>query len=728
MKKFILLLTVMVSVFSLGATDVTVTKKSPKGNVWKERLDIEEAMVKTPDTQLRSPFVKEGEEDQEPITLHIKFIYPDNLVPEYAAYEENGFGSSVWWEGEDEMNLEIDPYWVYEGDNIIVGSFTPVDKTTESNPDNGYFVFVELPALVDGAEVVIDANTIDRTYQFEFLTPEGKPFVPKHHVYDTQTKESVFDGEGDIEQGSGTIWIGSGQFAEKQGQSYYLINRSYTDGRAEKKWLTPPVISTNPLPEGIVVNACLIAYDHDGRDIFLITTPSTAAEGLIHNNIQEYVDGNIKLATTPSGNKEEMLQARLCLTCNGTPSYWLGTVFDNLVNEDLLVSSNLTTCIHLNDNLSEGMQYNIDINLVDNINGSGISAPVILPDPHLKEFRFIPLNITFGGNEKVDENLYCRSWDNWGRYDMYKDVNPFIPFLTSDYDGIIGNNCPSLVSLGTWPDMFGQFPIEYRDFLIDFGYLNAAYCGRNGEAMTMDAWLSEITPEQDGDTQIYNISMDNVLVDNSIPGCNNAVLGCNLNKVDWVPPTMQRLYFTNKEGVVTDRFGSSDEAAMTIYAGDFRYELNDTFDKDMMGVAPLSEITVEYAPFGTDDFSILQVTENPEKFFMPGFGYCYEGSLAAVDKKSSNGWFDMRITLKDDSGNWQTQTISPAFYVGDLCGVKSVEAPETSFYVSDGKILNTTNCDFRVYSIDGRLVPNGNLTPGIYVVMANGKSQKIYVK
>ena len=190
---------------------------------------------------------------------------------------------------------------------------------------------------------------------------------------------------------------------------------------------------------------------------------------------------------------------------------------------------------------------------------------------------------------------------------------------------------------------------------------------------------------------------------------------CNIDKVDWVPPTAQLLWFTDG-AIVRDHFQTPENAVLHLYAADFRYTLNDTFDKDMMEAYPLESIKVEYAPTGSSEFTEIEVSENADMFFMPGYGYCYDGSLAGIDRGSDNGWMDLRITLTDDSGNVQTQTLSPAFRVDSLAGTAEVLPDSTD------SIGNT-----ELYDLQGRKV-SSNPIPGIYIRRSPNRTDKVIVR
>ena len=80
----------------------------------------------------------------------------------------------------------------------------------------------------------------------------------------------------------------------------------------------------------------------------------------------------------------------------------------------------------------------------------------------------------------------------------------------------------------------------------------------------------------------------------------------------------------------------------------------------------------------------------------PGLGFFYRGSLAGVTTPSENGWFDLKFRLVDESGNWQEQTLSPAFRIDALVQsavseVRDGSAHEVARYSIDGKRVDTSH-------------------------------------
>jgi hypothetical protein len=214
-----------------------------------------------------------------------------------------------------------------------------------------------------------------------------------------------------------------------------------------------------------------------------------------------------------------------------------------------------------------------------------------------------------------------------------------------------------------------------------------------------------------------NISVDGV------SGENYMIVAYDENNEDLCAPTLQMLHFVNNDGTITTHFATADEGTLEFAGGDFNWHDEDGnwwFDEKE------ATVCVEYAPYQSDDFTELEATEVPELYTMPGFGHFYRASLASVDKESTNGWYDLRIRLTDAAGNYQLQTISPAFKIDDQSGLKQVTADSIGrVYVKDGTLCveGADNATVAVYTTDGRRVPTTNLTPGLYLVTLTTATQ-----
>ena len=142
-----------------------------------------------------------------------------------------------------------------------------------------------------------------------------------------------------------------------------------------------------------------------------------------------------------------------------------------------------------------------------------------------------------------------------------------------------------------------------------------------------------------------------------------------------------------------------------------------------------------YAPYGTDNWTELNLVEDPAKYFMPVFAYFYSADLSNVKAEEDDTWFDIRLEMTDSVGNYQKQTISPAFLVKNANSIDRVDAVESSALVVAGKTVKVAGgetAQITVRTIDGRTVHQAyadtldlsDLGAGLYIVtatMADGR-------
>ena len=124
---------------------------------------------------------------------------------------------------------------------------------------------------------------------------------------------------------------------------------------------------------------------------------------------------------------------------------------------------------------------------------------------------------------------------------------------------------------------------------------------------------------------------------------------------------------------------------------------------------------VEVAPYGTDNYTEVTTEQIPELFKMPCWGYFRTGKLLGLGA-SPNGWWNVRLTLKDNSGNSNVQTVSPAFYAAntDQSGLEDITVGEDN------------DSDAVYYNLQG--IRTDNPSNGIFIKVSGGKSRKVMVK
>ncbi|MDE5876600.1 MAG: hypothetical protein K2H47_03785 [Muribaculaceae bacterium] len=362
--------------------------------------------------------------------------------------------------------------------------------------------------------------------------------------------------------------------------------------------------------------------------------------------------------------------------------------------------------------------------------GYGVQAPYLIKNN--EGFRYLATN---------ESSPY--SAPDSPRY-FYYPVNPAFSFDQTS-DQVMGSTAPICV---TYANSY-TYPV-------DFSYLTTAmYYGNYGECRMSDVALAS-TIVKYNDTDVYTGEVDirqwasewavnghepgeityiitnNNFETDGLKGSNVCELKYNENNTDCVPPTVQRIMMRNTDGAVTNRFANSSEGIITLTGGDFIKEVAQVnvgaYDTDFeyYTFAPAT-VEVFYAPYGESEFSPIEITEDPEKFFMPGFGAYYEGSLKDIDRESTTGWYDLKVVMTDEAGNTQSQIISPAFHVDSTIGVNTLNTPQTTFTVENGTIYASDGNTVEVYNISGSRIAN-NLQPGIYVVRAGSKVAKIQVK
>lgn len=242
-----------------------------------------------------------------------------------------------------------------------------------------------------------------------------------------------------------------------------------------------------------------------------------------------------------------------------------------------------------------------------------------------------------------------------------------------------------------------------------------SYIGRNGEVRGTDLALMKTKITYNKDTVIcddyfnnnaalftfaskhkpYGVIeaefVDSNVVVDGLAGRNYTYVYYDQNNTDFTAPTLQMLMFKDNDGMVTDRFKTSNDGIITFAGGDFNYQPQDDYSYfDCKSLAA----KVFYSPYNEDNWTELTVEEDPEKYYMPCFGHFYQGSLSEVKGQAKRGWFDLKIVLTDESGNDQEQIISPAFRIDSLVdtGIENVgneNAVEVSRYSVDGKLISS---------------------------------------
>lgn len=324
-------------------------------------------------------------------------------------------------------------------------------------------------------------------------------------------------------------------------------------------------------------------------------------------------------------------------------------------------------------------------------------------------------------------------------------VNPWFGFAKTDAQ-VLGSSAPYCVTVDSC-DMAKNRP---HKLVVN------SYLGNFGEERVADLAKAMVKVEHNGVTEEFadhtayakwadtfgadghqkgkvaiTFTDVNARVD-SLPARNVCTLEYDETLEDRTPPTLQRVMLRGTDGQPTFKFDHPEDGTLTLAGGDFTlqsYLRQVGFIKNYIYYYTWStaEVKAEYAPNGTDSFAELPVSVDSARY-VESWGAYWSGSLASVNRQSSNGWFDLRLTLTDPSGNRQTQLISPAFYVHSLNSVRGIEAVADTFYMADGRIVSAIGAEVEVFALTGARVRNDRLAKGVYIARANGRTAKVLVK
>lgn len=275
-----------------------------------------------------------------------------------------------------------------------------------------------------------------------------------------------------------------------------------------------------------------------------------------------------------------------------------------------------------------------------------------------------------------------------------RSIPGYEPFCYNilDCDILIGNSVPVLltnVNYGMNQGKYNFFPTPYGrvgeqrdndDFLIRYTVKNDGATVVEGVGNLRNDFRDwQLTMAEAGKMEVELID-DNVEVD-GIPAYNRTVITADYTDPDasWSAPVLMRLMTRNNDGKVVDRFATSDDGYFNFSCGNFTYDGQPVGIWGLMDFFNVTEcdVKVEYAPNGTDNWQPLAAKKLSEEADL-AFGYLYRCELADVKMPSSNLWYDVRISLTNEAGNTQQQTLSPVFRIDNLAGLSAPSVNTTS--------------------------------------------------
>lgn len=211
----------------------------------------------------------------------------------------------------------------------------------------------------------------------------------------------------------------------------------------------------------------------------------------------------------------------------------------------------------------------------------------------------------------------------------------------------------------------------------------------------------------------------------TIAGGNKAEIYLNTNNADYMPPTLRMLQIRNQEGIPTNIFSKSGDATLWLAASDYEM-MTDMENYEVWQEMRDATVTLEFAPYGTGWYEPLTIAEAPAMPAINSLGRVYTASLGEIARSSETGWFDLRVTVTDEAGNYQRQEISPALRIDELTGIAAVSGEREDIRVEGRDIVAPE--DARVYSTAGIETRRTSLMPGVYIVSTPRSSRRVIIR
>ncbi len=706
-------------------TEFNMTGKKPAGVQYTQSgMDLNKmdkhqygyTTVYTPKQELKAP--KKAEPGE--VTLTFNLVYdPEVFMPPFTGVtviNESIYRGAMWM-GEDVVSTTVPP-GTYD--------FAVVFQTMEKNDQ--YWVIREQVEVTEDATFTLSAEEAVNHISFVNYGPDGN--VLKHawsDGYDEETWEPIIIEEGDVEVTS-------------------IRNNVFLKGVAGLGGFSIMVVG--PCPEELRTLPFQEYYVNDVSDRYVFTQTRTCGNSpelwylsyfstddvhadALENNPEDYVLCQENYQFSPHGQGEIGYGTRISvyqiengyLSGSGTQSMgWLTTKPDDTYTIDVYNSIPFEDSAYDGMNLLVGAQFEDYYGLFYDewsgeeyydIVGKTIATPYAVENGQ-KVFHnighFDSYNSPAGKTDILTENGRIRS--------QVLPAPAAFTYPAEECLGTVGDNCPiNAINLLSF----------YNEYQGDVMSLSNNYVGRYGESRLCDDAETTLTFKFNGEeiedpanwsrdekgTWEFTVTNTNIVVD-GLQGENKTVVYYDETNEESTCPGIEMLHFRSEAGI-TDRFATADEGTMEFMGGAFKFNYYPEFWNGDYECQPM-EVTVEYSPYGEENWTALTIEEVPELFQMPGWGYFYRASLADVTGKATKGWFDVRFKLQDEIGNWQEQVVSPAFRIDNLV---STAVEEVNAATDVREVAR--------YSVDGRQLSAPQ--PGVNIIkMSDGTSKKVWVK
>lgn len=594
----------------------------------------------------------------------------------------------------------------------------------DGTSDIPIYHIIENVNVSQNTEITADITDSDNLFSFELFTLNGDAVTFDKIKWIDEEPWEIIESYGNV---AIATWL-SGLVLDGYGMvTCDVFGGSFLEGDHY-----PGFFYINDLSSRYYLSYRGLMLDKQGNWYADNLSVNNTEECPLHNNPQDYIPytEGIKPSTSFANNYNNHSVYLPCYD-NGV-AYWVLQI-DNYQPDNGIVFLNISERKNHDYNLNATAKVAIQDSVVETFrewwyndeNGEIVTGVDTIRTVYNLVGPEVMVNNDGNLNYSINSPYYSRI-----SYDEYASRYPEASVFSLDIEkknSIIGNNCPvNVVAKAlsqynhSYIGYFGEtrnadlidekLHVSYNDSLI--------YDGLNRLDSLRYACLNHLPAGQLYIT-LYN---DNVRVDN-INGFNKTEMFFDQTLGDVDPPSLQMLQFRDTDGFVNNKFSTPGEGVLLVAGAD--YEI---IEEIAPWLGPYGEevrwawpkfnpvsLYASYAPYGTDEWQPLEGIEHQEEYDdIPGLGFFYQGSLAGVSTPSENGWFDLKFRLVDEAGNWQEQTLSPAFRIDAL-----VQSAVTE--VRDGSAHELAR-----YSIDGKRVDDSH--HGIVIVkLSNGTARKVLV-
>lgn len=707
-------------------------------------------MLKGTDRNISLRKIKKESDNAEKVNVTFELKYsPDKYVPSYFAAYNSDVTIEEYYMGEDKFVMSVS-----KGEYDFICDFWKMEETGMSLAH----IIKELITVNKDTTLVFDVADITKHIVIESYNPVGELCYASK--YDKESNEIVEEGTvDDMMIMSSLILKGYGFISQYTGNT-----GSVAVGEKDRSFYYDFYV--NELSNRYILAQTRTAVKGGVFYVNKFTTEGTITSRLQNDPNEFYLyEEDFKFSPLGENNKQHFPLVSVSSLYNNIE---VGKTEMSFFEEDYFGSNKFQAYIDAyKKNTKNDHRYDLMIypEIGDYTYSYVMNYPVgdiIRNDTIVSEIYNIglPVFIYETGMEYVN-----KGHDIYGNYAFQipeedGDIleypgHPAFSYTDTQKTGIYGNSSP--INAFMAQNSFDEY------FNWKYSYLSPCYIGRLGEIRMSDLYALKMSLKYNGEEVLANFNLllldslmtawaeekhpygeidltltnENVDVD-GIPGYNLTRIIYDQRKEDWTAPTLQMLHFKNTDGMITDRFDVPQDGILEFCGGDFNYHNeNNRFYFDCKE----QTVAVAYSPYGQSRWTELAVDEIPELYRMPGFGYFYRGSLEGVNLESSNGWYDLKITLTDASGNMQEQTISPAFRIGNVTGVsETLQSTMSLRHVGRQLYVDgVDNAGVSVYTADGmcvvkaadavtRPVSLGNVAPGMYVVKATAADGRQIVR